>query len=173
MEVPSEQSWSHLSAEPSQHLQPEGHQQNQNVQEQVTQGVTTAAAALNSIFKKTDTKKINCLVFSLIIKMDFFFFSLSVLNLPENAVVIPIWEMAICFLWDLSQHHCCLWVGGEHLHVQNLLPGSSLNEQSLLLSVEMGQSAMVVSSPFSTYLCCCPVSAREFFSPFSQEAAVR
>lgn len=43
--------------------------------------------------------------------------------------------MAICFLWDLSQHHCCLWVGGEHLHVhvQILLPGFSLNEQSLLL----------------------------------------
>lgn len=80
MEVPSEQSWSHLSADPSQCLQPKGHQQNQNVWEQVpAESVSTAAAALNSIFKKTNTKKINCLVFSLIIMMDFFFiFSLSV-----------------------------------------------------------------------------------------------
>lgn len=84
MEVPSEQSWSHLSAEPSQHLQghqQKGHQQKQNVWEQVpAKSVTTAAAALNCIFKKTNTKKINCLVFSLIIMMDFFFtiFSLNV-----------------------------------------------------------------------------------------------
>lgn len=66
MEGPSEQSWSPLSAEPK------GHQQNQNVWEQLpAESVTTAAAAPNSIFKKTDTKKINCLVFSLIIMIDF------------------------------------------------------------------------------------------------------
>lgn len=53
MEVSSEQSWSHLSAEPSQHLQPKGHQQKQSVWEQVpAESVTTAAAALNRFFQE-------------------------------------------------------------------------------------------------------------------------
>lgn len=146
IEVPSEQPWSHLSAEPSQHLQPKEHQQNQNVWEQVpAESVTTAAAALSSFFKKTDTKKINCLIFSLIIMMDVFYYFLfkCVKDLPENATVIQIWEMATCFLCDLSQHHCCPWLGGGHSHVQNPLPGFSFDEQSLLLSVEMSQSAML------------------------------
>lgn len=93
----------------------------------------------------------------------FFLIFKCVKDCPENATVIQIWEMATCFLWDLSQYHCCPRVGGGHLHAQNLLSAFSLNEQFLLLSVEMGQSATAASSLFSTNLCCCPVSSREFF----------
>lgn len=65
-------------------------------------------------------------------------------------------------LW--SESAPLLLMGGwRALHVQNVLPDFSLNEQSLLLSVEMGQLAMAANSPFSTYLCHCLVSAREFF----------
>lgn len=64
---------------PASTCKPKGHQQNQNVWEQMpAEIVTTAAAALNSILKKMNTKKINGLVFGLIITMDFLIFSLSV-----------------------------------------------------------------------------------------------
>lgn len=63
-------------------------------------------------------------------------------------MVIQIWEIATCFLCDLAQHHCCPWVGGGHLHLQNLLPGISLNEQSaaMLKWASWQQLSLLLSS---------------------------
>jgi len=58
-------------------------------------------------------------------------------------------------------------------YVQNRLLGCFLNEWSLLLGVEMGRSAMSVSSPFSTHVCWCPVPAGEFFSSFFEASVPR
>lgn len=66
------------------------------------------------------------------------------------------WEIATHCPCDLSEHHCCPCVAGRWralpsaAYTQNRSPGFFLNKRSLLLSVEMGRSAMAASSPFST-----------------------
>lgn len=54
-------------------------------------------------------------------------------------------------------------------YVQSLLSGRFFSERSLLLTVEMGCSALAASSPFSTHMCHCPVAAVNFFSFFKSQ----
>ena len=65
--------------------------------------------------KKTDTKEINFPLLSLIIKMGFLFYFIfyCLKNLPENAMVIQIWEIAIHCPCDLSEHRYCPCVTGR------------------------------------------------------------
>lgn len=128
--------------------------------------------------KKTDTKEINCPLLSQnSIKMEvFYFIFLMSEDLPETAMAIQIWEMATHCLCDLSEHRCCPCVAGgwrallSAVYIPNRSPGRFLNKRSLLLSVEMGHSAMAASSPFSTHVCRWPVAASEFFSSFFEES---